>query len=947
MNGLTRGTITIAPTPQTTAGNPSAGAAHVIPAVVESPVGAAGTPLTFVRDAHTHSVESVCCYCGTGCGVRVQVRDARVIAVEGDVDHPSSRGALCSKGTALADTVRADDTRVLRALSRTDRNAPRLPVDRDTALDRVAQRFADIIKRHGPDAVAFYVSGQLLTEDYVMFNKLARGLIGTNNIDTNSRLCMSSAVAGYKQTLGADAPPACYDDIDLADTVLVAGSNMAYAHPVLFRRLMAARARRPDMKLIVVDPRHTDTTAAADLHLKITPGTDVALFHAMLHVMIRDRLIDQDYIDAHTSGFAALHARVQAFSPTLVQTICAVPASQIEQAAHAFAQAGSALSLYTMGLNQSSSGTAKNASLIHLHLATGHIGRPGCGPFSLTGQPNAMGGREAGGMATLLPGHRDPADAMHRQEVAALWGVQALPHVPGAPAVALFERLERGEIKAVWIVATNPAQSMPDQAQVRRALAAAEFVVVQDAFAGTETLAYADVVLPAATWPEKEGTVTNSERRISRVRAAIAPPGDAQADWQLAAGVGQRLARYLAPHHAHLFAATDAADVFADHVRTTAGRDLDYSALDYACLDRLGPQQWPFTPGAAPSARLYADGVFPTPDGRARFVDVDYVGVAEDVCADFPLRLTTGRLRDHWHTMARTALSPALTRHVEEPVASMHPDDMTARGLQAGDLMTLSSRRGALNLPVMPDAGLGRGDVFLPMHWGSGFMAGLGVNALTLSAVDPVSRQPELKHCAAQAAPAGLSWQAVAWVRGDPARLRQSLAPMLRRWAYAVLLPVDVQGGGLRIRVAAPDVPPPALLAQLLGDLQMDHADGSLDDPARGIYRRVRLLAGRPDAFVLTGSTQAQDVLLAWAAGVVPQVSMAHVLAGRAQGAVRSPVVCACHNVTARAIEAGIAQGMDLDALKATLRCGTGCGACVPEINGRIRQFVCPQTVLA
>ncbi|RYF55804.1 MAG: nitrate reductase, partial [Comamonadaceae bacterium] len=510
-------------------------------------------PLAFLRTPSTDSVASICCYCGTGCGVRVQVRDARVIAVEGDVDHPSSRGALCSKGTALADTVRDDDTRVLHALSRVSRDALRQPVALEAALDQVAQRLAEIVQKHGPDSVAFYVSGQLLTEDYVMFNKLARGLIGTNNIDTNSRLCMSSAVAGYKQTLGADAPPACYDDIDLADTVMVAGSNMAYAHPVLFRRLLAARAKRPDMKLIVVDPRQTDTTLAADLHLKITPGTDVALFHAMLHVMIRDSLLDQGYIDAHTTGFATLQARVQAFSPAVVQTICGVPALHIEQAAHWFAQAGSALSLYTMGLNQSSSGTAKNATLIHLHLATGHIGRPGCGPFSLTGQPNAMGGREAGGMATLLPGHRDPADALHRQEVADLWGVDALPDTPGAPAIALFERLERGAIKAVWIVATNPAQSMPDQAQVRRALTAAEFVVVQDAFAATETLAYADVVLPAATWPEKEGTVTNSERRISRVRAAIVPPGDAQADWRLAAAVGQRLARHLAPHKAHLF----------------------------------------------------------------------------------------------------------------------------------------------------------------------------------------------------------------------------------------------------------------------------------------------------------------------------------------------------------------------------------------------------------
>ncbi|MCD0504758.1 molybdopterin-dependent oxidoreductase, partial [Bordetella petrii] len=480
--------------------------------------------------AGERTVASVCCYCGTGCGVRVTARGDRVISVAGDPSHPSNLGKLCSKGLALADTVRRDHARVLRAEWRPERGRERVPVPLDNALDLAAGKLATAIGLHGPDAVGFYLSGQLLTEDYAVFNKLARALVGTNNIDTNSRLCMSSAVSGYKLTLGADAPPACYDDLELADTVLIAGANMAYAHPVLFRRLEAAKAARPDMKIIVVDPRRTDTAALADLHLPILPGTDVALFHAMLNVMVWDGLVDREYMAAHTAGFDALKTRVHEFTPRAAQDVCGVPAADIAQAARWFGQAGAALSLYTMGLNQSSSGTAKNGALINLHLATGQIGRPGAGPFSLTGQPNAMGGREAGGMATLLPGHRDPGLSGHRDQVAALWGVDSLPAAPGLPALEMFDAVLEGRIKVLWIAATNPAQSLPDQAKVRAALQKAEFVIVQEAYAGTETLAYADLVLPAATWPEKSGTATNSERRISRVRAAVAPPGDAQPD---------------------------------------------------------------------------------------------------------------------------------------------------------------------------------------------------------------------------------------------------------------------------------------------------------------------------------------------------------------------------------------------------------------------------------
>nr|WP_085945454.1 nitrate reductase [Achromobacter arsenitoxydans] len=883
-----------------------------------------------IRAEGTREVASICCYCGTGCGVRVQVRDGAVLGVRGDESHPANRGRLCSKGLALADTVRRDGARVLAAQWRANRADPLRDIGLEQALDLAADKLAGAIAAHGPDAVGFYLSGQLLTEDYAIFNKLARALAGTNNIDTNSRLCMSSAVSGYKRTLGADAPPACYEDLELADTVLIAGSNMAYAHPVLFRRLEAARASRPGMKVIVADPRRTDTAAFADLHLPLAPGSDVALFNAMLHVMLREGLVDHGYIARHTEGFETLRTRVEEYTPAAAQRICGVPAKDIVQAARWFGEAGAALSLYTMGLNQSVAGTDKNAALIHLHLATGQIGRPGAGPFSLTGQPNAMGGREAGGMATLLPGHRDPASPADRAEVAALWGVDSLPDAPGATALDMFDAVLAGHIKVLWIAATNPAQSLPDQARVRAALERAEFVIVQEAFAGTETLAYADLVLPAATWPEKSGTVTNSERRVSRVRAAIAPPGDAQPDWRLAQAVARRLAARIAPAKAALFGYRDESEVYAEHVRMTAGRDLDYSALDYDVLAQRGPQQWPYRQGEG-TARLYADGVFPTPSGRARFVDVAWRPTAETVSAEFPLQLTTGRLRDHWHTMARTSLARALTQHVEEPWVSLHPEDMRRLKLEPGALTRLHTPRGSLVLPAQADDAVQPGHAFVPMHWGSGYMAGLGVNGLTHSAADPISRQPELKFSAARAEPAGLAWQAAGWLQGDAMALRARLAPWLRRFDYAVVLPAGADG--VRLRLASRAAPGAALLDELADALTLGRADVAFDDPSRGYMRRVAGGQGGLRAFLLAGDLRAQDALLAWAAGGDAPAGIAALLMGRAAGAARSRTICVCNGVSEAAILGGIGRGCDLAALKATLGCGTGCGSCVPEIQ--------------
>lgn len=839
---------------------------------------------------------------------------------------------------ALAQTVRSDHSRILGAQWRSGKSEALRPITLEHAFDLAAKKLAEVIQSDGADAIGFYLSGQLLTEDYAVFNKLARGLIGTNNIDTNSRLCMSSAVSGYKATLGADAPPACYEDLDYADTVMIAGSNMAYAHPVLFRRLADAKAARPDMKIIVVDPRRTDTCDIADLHLAIAPGTDVALFHAMLNVLIWDGLIDQRYIEQNTQGFDDLKRRIHEFTPRAVQDICGVPAQDITRCAHWFGTANAALSLYSMGLNQSSSGTAKNSALIHLHLATGQIGMKGAGPFSLTGQPNAMGGREAGGMATLLPGHRDPANAQHRREVAALWGVEELPDIPGRTAIDMFDAVLEGKIKVLWIAATNPAQSMPDQTKIRAALQKAEMVIVQEAFANTETLAYADLILPAATWPEKEGTVTNSERRISRVRAAIAPAGEAMADWKLACAIAQRLAARIAPHKTVLFDYPDEASIFDEHARCTAGRDLDYSALSYAVLDSDGPQQWPYSAQTQGTARLYEDGRFPTDNRRARFMDVGYTPVAENISAQYPLHLTTGRLRDQWHTMSRTGLVPALTRHAEEPFVALNKADMQRFRIAGDALVKIKSRRGHVILPARACDDLRSGLAYIPMHWGSSFVAGNGINALATSARDPISHQPELKHSAIGIEVLNYKWQACAWVQGPISTWRSKLAKWLTAFPYAVVLPTAIGEEGVRLRLAAAEAVPPVQLEELVHDLQLDQADLAFDDPSRGLIRRIRRDGHRIKSFLLAGDTRAHDALLLWAqSGTAPE-NVTQILMGRGPAAVRMRIVCTCENVNDQAVQQAIDAGCSLEQLKETLKCGTGCGSCIPQINQMIRR---------
>ncbi|KAF1693111.1 nitrate reductase [Pseudoxanthomonas koreensis] len=901
---------------------------------------------------------STCCYCGVGCGVLVHSEHGgdgrgRITGVEGDPQHPANFGRLCSKGRALADSARSLHGRALWPELRNHRQDARRPVDWSLALDTVAERLAGIVERHGPDAVAFYLSGQLLTEDYYVFNKLAKGLLGTNNIDTNSRLCMSSAVAGYKLAFGTDGPPTCYEDLEHAKTVLFAGSNAAYAHPVLFRRLEAAKAADPDVRWIVVDPRRTDTAAMADLHLPIQPGTDVALFNGMLHHLVWEGLLDQAFIDAHTTGFAELKNLLREYTPRMSAEICGIPAQDLVTAAEWFGRSPAALSLYCMGLNQSAHGTDKNLALIHLHLATRQLGRPGAGPFSLTGQPNAMGGREVGGMATMLAAHREIDDPAHRAEVEALWKLApgTLSPRPGLAAVELFDAVRSGKVKAVWIACTNPVHSMPDIGQVREALQRAEYVIVQEAFTGTDTVPYADALLPAATWGEKEGTVTNSERRISRVRAAVAAPGQARPDGWIVREVARRIeARLAAPGAASLFEAETPAQVFDEHRALTVGRDLDIGGLDYARLEADGPQQWPFPAGSAHGqARRYADGVFATADGRARFHATPYRPVAEPTSARFPLHLLTGRLRDQWHGMSRTGRVPGLFAHSPEPGLRMHPDDAARRGLKAGELVRVSSKRGELVLPLELSDEVGSGTVFAAMHWNGQHLSSGGINEVSLPAVDARSRQPELKHAAVRVEPAPFGWHLLAARRGDVLAMREAVQPLLRDCGYAGLslqAEADAPEGiaWLVLRAAAAEARPAAWLQALDAALALAAGADTLEyrDVRRGLLKRVawRDDAGQHfiDGLLWTDAQPGGDALLrtalSGAAWRGPRLAAFSALADVA----RDPLVCVCRQVTESAIRAEVGRGADVPALKQKLGCGTVCGSCIPQLTRLARE---------
>ena len=690
---------------------------------------------------------SVCGFCGVGCGVIVASDGDRVVGVRGDPEHPANRGALCSKGAALHETVHLPD-RLTHPEMRLAKSSARARVTWTEALERVAGALEHTLASRGPDALGFYLSGQLLTEDYYAFNKLAKGFLGTNHVDSNSRLCMSSAVSGYQRAFGVDGPPACYEDLERADLVLVIGANMAWCHPVLYRRMAAARERRRGRpRVIALDPRRTVTAELADLHVPLRPGSDSVFLTGLLAELARRGRIDRTWIEAHTDGFAPLAETLAEYPPERIARECGVTADLLRRVADEFASAANALTVWAMGVNQSAHGTETVGAIANLHLATRQLGRPGAGPFSLTGQPNAMGGREVGAMATMLSAHRSLENPGHRREIESLWRSPPLSPTPGRTAVEMFEHAAEGGLDVLWIVATNPAVTLPDQPRVRRALERTPLVIVQDVVSSGDTARFADVLLPAAGWAEKSGTMTNTERCVSRVRPSVPGPGESLPDWAIAAAVAQRMGFGAA------FAWGSDAEIWEEHIATTRGRDCDMSGMTRTRLDE-SPLQWPCPDASHPgTARLYADGRFPTANERARFQVPSGARPIESTSAAAPFALTTARERDQWHTMTKTGAVPRLMLAAPEPRLEISPEDAESLGLASGDVARVTSARAGFEMAVEVTDAVPQGLVSAPMHWSDATAPDAAVNFATHAALDPHSKQPELKHAAVRVVP--------------------------------------------------------------------------------------------------------------------------------------------------------------------------------------------------
>ena len=692
--------------------------------------------------ARTREVKTLCPYCGVGCGLLAATDGRRLLRVRGDPDHPANFGKLCAKGATVAQTVNVR-TRLRYAMLRDSAGAAPTVVSAETAVARAANGLERILQTHGPGAVAFYLSGQLTTESQYLANKFAKACLRTNHVDSNSRLCMASAASGMALSLGSDGPPGCYDDIDLADAFLFIGSNAAECHPVVFERVLD-RMQSSGARCVVADPRRTRTAEAATVHLPVKPSTDLALLNGLLRLLRDWGSVDRSFIAAHTDGWDELDRLLDDYPPARVAAVCGVDEAQLVKAARMLAEAPNLLTFWTMGVNQSVQGTFTTNAIINLHLATGRIGRPGCGPFSLTGQPNAMGGRDCGYMSHSLPGYRLLADETHRRQMEQLWGLApgAIHARPGHDAVAMFDALDRGELRAIWIIGSNPAATMPNLEKVRRALAKAELVIVQDAYHPTETSSFAHVVLPAAVNLEQEGTFCNSERRVTLMEQAVPPPGDARPDWWWV----QRVARRMGFERGLGFAS--AAEIFDEFARVTAGRPNDQSGLHHALLRQRGPQHWPYPAMGASVARRYADGVFPTASGRAKLLARPHVPPGERPDAQYPLVLTTGRTLGQWHTRTKTGHVDALNKLDAGPSLRINPSDAAELGVSEGQPVDITSRRGRTSSTATLDATIAAGVVFLPIHWNELWSAGASPNEVTTDDVDAISREPALKCCA-------------------------------------------------------------------------------------------------------------------------------------------------------------------------------------------------------
>jgi len=873
------------------------------------------------------TIQTTCPYCGVGCGISAQVDAAnRRVTINGDDSHPANFGRLCSKGSALGDTIELKGRLLQPSI-----------YGRETiwaeALDLVADKFISTIEQYGPDAVAIYGSGQLLTEDYYVANKLMKGFIGSGNMDTNSRLCMSSSVAGHKRAFGADTVPGCYEDYEHAELIILIGSNTAWCHPVSFQRIRAAKEANPSLKIVVIDPRRTASCDIADLHLPLASGSDAWLFNGLLNYVGVAPRTNPSYIEQHTEGYAEALTAADGSSIEHVAEQCRLNKEDLQRFYDWFATTDKVMSLYSQGINQSSSGTDKVNAIINCHLATEKIGKPGSGPFSLTGQPNAMGGREVGGLSHQLAAHMDFSSTGDIERVARFWNTSNIAQKPGYPAVELFDAIYDGKVKALWIMGTNPVVSLPNADKVKQALQRCEFVVVSDCIANTDTTALAHVLLPAQGWSEKDGTVTNSERRISRQRALFKPAGNAKPDWWILTQVARRMGFEQA------FPYQSPVEIFREHAALSGfenhgSRDFDISAfadISPETYDRLQPTQWPVNQQYPQGrARLFDDGRFYTPSGKAQFIAITPSAPGMLPNADYPLILNTGRLRDQWHTMTRTAIAAKLNQHKPEPFVEIHPDDAARYGLIQNGLASIENSLGSMLARVQITGSQLPGNVFVPMHWTAQYASHGRMGALVNPFVDPVSKQPESKHTPVRIKPYLPVWQGFILSRHELSAITSDY------W-------VKIKGEQFyRYELAGDTLPEDwqEWAKQYGGDVDNSQWQ-EYQDPAKGTYRTA-LLVGNQLQSVIFITTDSNLPERGWLTSLFEKTELDKtermaLLTGLPPAGVSDAgtIVCACFNVGEQTIKTAIkTQGLKThQEVGRCLKAGTNCGSCVPEIK--------------
>ena len=878
------------------------------------------------------SVKTTCPYCGVGCGILARPNADGTVEIKGDPDHPANFGRLCSKGSALGETVGLEGRLLYPEVDG-------MKADWNSALDHVANTFTQTIRDHGPDSVAFYVSGQILTEDYYVANKLMKGFIGSANIDTNSRLCMASSVAGHRKAFGSDTVPGVYEDLELADLIVLVGSNLAWCHPVLYQRIEAAKQANPDLKVVLVDPRRTMTANIADLHLAIAPDGDVALFSGLLTYLAEQSELDQTYIDKHTAGFDKCLSSAKLLSADEIALKTGLTAAQLREFFSLFANHKKVVTVYSQGVNQSTSGTDKVSSIINCHLATGRIGKPGMGPFSVTGQPNAMGGREVGGLANMLACHMNLEDENHRNLVRQFWNAPHMPDTPGLKAVDLFQAVAEGKVKAIWIMSTNPVDSLPEADAVAAALDACPFVVVSDILEETDTMKYASVKLPAAAWGEKEGTVTNSERRISRQRKFLPWPGEAKPDWWQLAEVGKRMGFGSA------FDYSTPNEIFDEYARLSAHqnngtRDFDIrglAGLTSEQYERLNPVQWPVTDQTEThEKRFFSRGGFFSSDGKARFVTV-VPPIASEITKDHPFVLNTGRIRDHWHTMTRTAISARLSSHLAEPFCELHPRDAHSLGIEPASLVRVGNKLGHVVVRALISDRVKPGSIFVPMHWTDQFASNGRIDKLVPAKLDPFSGQPASKNVSVGLRPEAIEAYAFLLTRKRPNLKDQPIS----YWASAKC------ESGWRTELGFSS----KLEAMIFGDRLATSAncDQTLDynDPVSQAHRVAAFDKGRlemafymsPDPVMLSREWLVEQLKSTFGSAVERQ----RVLAGRSDATLpdKGPIVCSCMTVGTNEILDAIHTGhTTVTSVGEATQAGTNCGSCRAEISGMINATI-------